>query len=213
MCFVPLFAASLPAEQPSGNSNDFDHLIPVEGILEPAYERLLGKRLFRGSRDMIRIIAMPSSASGESGIAIQDRNDRSEDVFVTWTKAKKNLWSAAVDNNNKIVRDPAIRTTRLEASLPRSAAIAIIEAMKRALQRTRPPTKTERVILDGTLFEISVSAPEKGGTTRGLLNDNAYGKNITALRRMIQLLEAYCHAKPAQRSELVRELETVAKGI
>jgi hypothetical protein len=33
-------------------------------------------------------------------------------------------------------------------------------------------------------------APLTEAPTRGLLNDNAYGKDVTALRHLIQLLEA-----------------------
>lgn len=210
MCFVPLFASSSTAEQRSSNSNDFDHLIPVDDIIEPAYEGLLVKRLFVGSTAMLRIIAITPSARGEAGIAIEDRLDGSGNMFVTWAQAKKNLWSASVNRNNTIVRNPSIGISRLEASLPRSTALAVVESMKRALQRTKPPAKTENVVLDGTFFEIYVSAQEKGATRRGLLNDNAHGKDITALRRVVRLLELYCHAKPAERSELIKELEALA---
>lgn len=213
MCFVSLFVAPISAEHRTSSSNDFDHLIPVDGIMDPSYEQLLVKRLFVGSNDLLRIIAITPSARGEAGIAIQDRMDGSGNMFVTWAQAKKNLWSAAVDTNRKIVRNPAIGISRLEAPLPRSAALAVIESMKRALQRTGPPAKTEDVILDGTFFEISVSAQEKGAPRRGLLNDNAYGKDITALRRLVLLLETYCRARPEQRPELVKKLQVVAEGL
>jgi hypothetical protein len=210
LCFLPFVCASVSSQQQSAHSNDFDHLIPVDGIIEPAYEALLAKRLFVGSTDILRIITIPPSASGETGIAIQNRTDGSGNIFVSWTQAKKNLWSAAVDKNRNIVRNPAIDTNRLEVSVPKSVATAIVESIKRVLQRVRPPTKTERVILDGTMIEISIS-DQKGQTTRGLLDENAHGKNITALRRVVQLLEAYCHAKPAARSELLKELESVSE--
>lgn len=185
----------------------------MDGIIDPAYERLLVKRLFLGAPDLLRIVAITPSARGESGIAIQERIDGSGNMLLTWAQAKSNLWSAAVDTNRHIVRNPAIGINRLEVRLPRSAALAVIEGMKRALQRTGPPAKTENVIVDGTFFEISVSVQEKGGPTRGLLNDNAYGKDITPLRRLIQVLEAYCHAKPAQRPELLKKLQSAAADI
>ena len=213
MCFLSLLVATVSAERRAGSSNDFDHLIPVDSIMDPAYEKLLAMRLFIGSTDMLRIIVVPSSASGEMGIAIrQSRTDGSDDMIVICTQAKKNLWSAAVDTNRNIVRNPAINTNRSEAPLPKSEAIAVIASIKRVLQRTRRPTKTERVIEDATLVEFSV-VNEKGGTTRGLLNPNAYGKSATALRRLVQLLEAYCRAKPEERSELLKKLDAVAKGI
>ena len=213
LCCVSLFVAPVSAERRPGRSNDFDHLIPVDGIIDPAYERLLVKRLFAGSNDLLRIIAITPSARGEAGIAIQDRMDGSGNMFVTWAQAKKNMWSAAVDTNRNIVRNPAIGISRLEAPLPRAAALAVVESMKRALQRTGPPTKTENVILDGTFFEISVSAQEKGAPRRGLLNDNAYGKDVTALRRLVLLLETYCRARPEQRTELLKKLQVTAGGL
>lgn len=209
-CLTSLLVAPVSAERRTGNSNDFDHLIPVNGIVDPAYERLLGKKLFGNSKDMLRIIAMTPSASGESGMAIREGVDGSENMLLTWAQAETNLWSAAVDTHRKIVRNPAIDITRLQVSLPTGVATAIIEKMKRALQRTGPPAKTERVILDGTLYEISVSPPQMRGPTRALLNDIAHGPAITELRRLIQLLEAYCVAKPPQRPETLRKLQTAA---
>jgi hypothetical protein len=213
LCFVSLFIASASAERRIGNSDGFDHLIPVDGIMDPAYEQLLVKRLFLGAPDLLRIIAITPSARGESGIAIRDAIDGSGNIFVTWTQAKRNLWSATVDTNRKIARSPAIGVNRLEARLPKLTALGVIESMKRVLQRTGPPGKTENVILDGTFFEITVSAQAKGGPTRGLLNDNAYGKDVTALRKLIQLLEVYCHAKHSRHPELLKKLQTTAAGI
>ena len=208
-----LLVAPVSAEQRTGSSNDFDHLIPVNDIVDPAYERLLVKKLFGNSRDIVRIIAMTSSASGESAMAIREGMDGSGNMLLTWAQAKRNLWSAAVDTDRKIVRDPAIDIARWQVPVPTAVATAIIERMKRSLQRTGPPAKTERVILDGTLYEISMSPKEMRGPTRALLNDTAHGPEITALRRLIQLLEAYCGAKPAERPEILRRLQTAVGKI
>lgn len=208
-----VLVAGLSLSAAHGNPNDFDHLIPVGDILDPAYERLLSERLFMGSEAVLRITAITPSARGEVGIAIQDRTKGLGDMLVTWAQAEKNLWSAAVDTHRKIVRSPGINVIRLEAPLPRSAGTAVVDGMKRALQRTAPPPETENVTVDGTFFEIALSVKKQGATQRGLLNDNARGKHVAAMRRLIQLLEAYCRAKPAQRNELLSQIDLVAKDI
>src|SRR5437763_10706889 len=71
---------------------DDDHLIPINGRIELAYEKLLNRRLFVTSANYARIVTLASPASvGEAAIAIYSKGHNADEVFITSTRAERNL--------------------------------------------------------------------------------------------------------------------------
>lgn len=198
----------------SVKSNNGDHLVPIDGLLEPAYQTLLSRKLFVTSADFARIVILPSAASkGESAIAIYSSTIKSNKLaLVTWTQAERNLWYAASDNEGILSRDTPVGISRSDANLPKSVARVVSNAVRQMLSRSRPASKANRVILDGTDIEISIDNLVNG-PKKGLLTPYAQGKNAMSLRRLCKMLETYCKAKSVNRSPLLLKIQAEAERI
>jgi hypothetical protein len=193
-------------------SVDFDHLIPIAGVIEADYEALLEKRFFSNSNDVLRITVITSSASGEKGLSIYPNPNDSQTTMVACAKAEQNLGSAAESKRTRSqVR--TIKIHRVTAPLPTAIATKLVDSVKGALRRVAPPAKTERVILDASYIEVSVIDRKGSVFAKGVLDPIASGRRVDALRRLVELLEVYCEATPERRPKLLLKLADVAGDV
>lgn len=184
-----------------------DHLMPVDGILDPAYYALLTRKLFLTPANFGRILDLPSGGS-EIVFAIHSKQlGSSEQVFITCTRPDQELWFAGSDEQFRFTKDPFVHVTRVDVLFPKSAAVAVSEGIKRVLAQRRPPTKGNIVTVDGRAIEFSMEDQKRVGT-RGILPPFARGKNGAALRRVTDLLRKYCEAKPAHQADLAKRIES-----
>ena len=190
-----------------------DHLEPPDERFEPMYRKLLARRLFITPANYVRVVDLPSPASvGESTVAIYSKPDKPDQVFITCTRAARNLYYAAFSDDPNFPKDPPMKIARFDAVFPKPVAKTIGEGVRRMLAETHPRTKGNLIILHGTEIEFSVE-DRPGPTIRGLLTPYAKGKNATALRRLTHLLKLYCEAKPTSLPALARKIEAQASQL
>lgn len=190
-----------------------DHLEPPDERFEPAYRKLLSRKLFTTPANYVRIVDLPSPASvGETSIAIYSKPDKPDEILITSTKAARNLYYAAFSDDPNSPKDPPMEITRCDASFPKFAADAITEGIRRTLANTHPRKKGDSIILHGTEIEFSID-DRLGRNVRGLLTPYAKGKTGAALRRLTELLEKYCKTKSENRAVLVKEIESQARHL
>ena len=215
LCFIATFANAPVLANERAKSDDSDHLVPIDGLLEPAYQALLSKKLFVTPGNFTRIAILPSAASkGEVAIALYSKptTKSEENVFITCTKAEKNLWYAASNENGVLSKDTSVEIARFDAPFPKSVAMTIVKGVRRMLAQRQPPTKTNKVIVDGTDIEVSID----DGTSRpvqGLLTPYARGNNGSALRRLADMLEIYCENRTVNRERLIKKIEAEASRL
>lgn len=194
------------------NQDENDHLMPIEGYLEPAYQTLLSHKLFLTPANYARIVILPSGTEGESAIAIYSKPRVADEVFITRTKAERNLWQAAWQLNTNLAKVPAVNITRLDRPFPKHVAAIVSESIRQVIAKRRPLTKTNRIIVDGTDIEFSIQSRDREAFT-GLLTPDAKGKNGNALRRLTELLEQYCGAKLSDRENLTNKIQAEARNL
>ncbi len=213
-CLIAAFATSSVLAGEHEKSGLYDHLVPIDGLLEPAYQTLLSQKLFVTPANFTRIAILPSAASkGEVAVAIySDPSKAEENAFITCTRAEKNLWYAASDENGVLSRDIPFQIARFDAPFPKAVATAVSKGVRRMLSQSQPEPQTNKVLVDGTDIEFSIDDPASG-PVRGLLTPYARGNNGTALRRLTEMLEAYCEATPVNRKRLVKKIEAKAKQL
>lgn len=192
---------------------DDDHLIPIGGRIELAYERLLNQRLFVTPANYARILNLASPASvGEFAISIYSKRKNADEVWITTTRAERNLWYAEFGKDPDFPKKPAVKVARCDALFPQSIAVAVSEAIERMLRQSRPFSKSGRIIVDATDVEYSVENQE-GKRIRALLTPDSHGKRSDALRRLTQLLEEYCEGSPAGQAALEKKIEAEARRL
>ena len=213
-CIVTCVTAPALAEERAGSEYN-DHLVPIDGIIEPAYQTLLSQKLFITPANFVRMVILPSAASeGEIAIAIHSEPTKSEEkVFVTCTKAKKNLWYAASDESGALSKNTSsIQIARYDVPIPKTVAMTIMKGIRRMLGQCKPLDKTNKTFVDETDIEVLLeSSPSR--YVKGLLTPHARGVSGTALRRITHLLEAYCGATPGNREQLLEKIEAKAKQL
>lgn len=208
--FMIYFAAhSMGRDQQSELKEQTDHLVPVNSHIEPAYMRLLSRRLFLSGANYARILVMPSTDEGEVAIAIYSRRTqkRGDDIAVTCTRAQKNLWYSMFQAQQTKANVPTVPVAQTDAPIPKSTAVAVSKAIEQMIERSRPPNHTVEM-LDGTDIEFSVE--NKNGLLTGLLGPYAHGQQTRALHQLTKLLIHYCDAGSAERPQHAREIETQA---
>lgn len=192
---------------------DDDHLIPIDGRIELPYEKLLDRRLFVTPANYGRIVILASPASvGELAIAIYSKRSIADEVWITATRAERNLWAAEFGEDPSFPKIPAVQVSRCDALFPKSTSAAVSSAIKRMVKESRPLSKNGRIIVDATDIVFAVQDREEKGM-RALLTPEAQGKNTAALRRLVRLLESYCGAKPSTQQSLSKKIETEAKSL
>jgi len=211
---VFLTSAALADPQPDTTTGPTDHLIPPTSEVDAAYRTLLSQKLFVTPANYARVVVMPSSAAGETAIAIYSGTQASgrKNVFFTCTKADKNLWYSASPSNPNRGNEPPVEITRRDAPFPRSAAVAVSEALREMLARTKPLERENRTVLDGTDVEFEIE-DDTQTALRGLLTPYAKGQLTTALHGLTKLFTNYCDAGRAQREQLARQIEAEANRL
>jgi hypothetical protein len=186
-----------------------DHLIPPEQQLDANYAALVSQKLSATPANYARIVVMPSSAEGETAIAIYSSAKAIDNqAFLTCTKADRNIWYSVSESNPNRDKEPPVQITRTDASLPRSAAVAVSKAVNEMVNQTRPLDREDRIVLDGTAVEFSVEKDAK--VAAGLLTPYAQGELTDALRRLVKVLADYCEALPAKRQQMGTQIERAA---
>src|SRR5438105_11353243 len=168
-------ASALAAARAGSEYND--HLVPIDGIIEPAYQTLLSQRLFITPANFVRVVILPSAASkGEVAISIYSEPTKGEDnVFITCTRATKNLWYAASYQSGVPSNTSSVEITRFDASVSKTAATSIIRGVRRMLDQCKPLDKTNNTFVDETDIEVLLqSSPNR--FAQGLLTSNARGR-------------------------------------
>jgi hypothetical protein len=213
-CIMACLAASAMARERASSEYN-DHLVPFDGIVEPSYQTLLSQKLFLTPGNFVRIVILPSAASkGEVAIAIySDSKMAADSVTVTCTKAKRNLWYAASDENGGLSKNTSsIEIERSDAVFPKAVAATIVRGATRMLDQCKPLDKTNDTFVDATDIEVLIeSSPNK--RVRGLLTPHARGRSGSALRALTEILERYCEATPENKKQLLRKIEARANQL
>jgi hypothetical protein len=205
--FLGTISTTAPAE-----SNVDDHLIPIEGWLEPGYKELLTRKLFVTPANYARVVEFPTLPSlGEVSLAIYSKASDPDGTFITRTKGERNLWSAEFGSDPSFPK--GVRVVRCDARFPKSTAVALQGAVKRMLDQSRPlENRDNAIILDANIIEFSIEDPQRG-RVGAFLSPYAIGKIGAALRRITQLLAGYCDSTPPKRAALAKRIEVEAQGL
>jgi hypothetical protein len=192
-----------------------DRLVPVGDIIQADYYALLQRKLFVSPADFARIVDLPPG-DNEVVVAIYTvRSDGHENVRITHTRCDKVLWDVGSDRQGHFVKDPSVSLKRIDAPFPKHLAVAVSQAVKRALQERRPrppPRDTDTIIVDGSLVEFSVcSSPRQ--TTRGLLTPDARGMKARRLHNLRDLLQRYCQRPLTERTAIALQIASEAAQI
>jgi hypothetical protein len=208
--FIVVISAALPLRATGSVSdrNRNDYLVPSDAFIEPAYRKLLDRKLFGTRANYARITVFPSTVSrGEFTFAI---HSISQSAALTRTAAASDLWHAASDANGVIAPDVEVKVTRVEKPFPHGTALLVSTAIERMLAKIKPTLNTGRIIVDGTLVVVSVEGGAEP-SVEGALRPDANGRRSRALRRLADLLDAYCDAKKSGRPQLIRKIDATAR--
>lgn len=212
-CVLVTISRDALAVSPQPQADD-DHLIAANGRIDRAYEKLLNRRLFVTPANYARIVTLASPASlGEFAIAIYSKKGNDpDDVWITSTRAERNLWAAEFGGDPNFPKKPTIKIARRDFSFPKSTAVTVSNAIKRMLDASRPLSQSGRIVVGATKIEFSVENQE-GKPVRALLTPDTQGKKTAALRRLTQLLEEYCEGPPAGQSALEKKIGAEARRL
>lgn len=201
-----------------------DHLVPPYEDRDwglSGYASFLEKHLFvtPATYGRIRVQLSPTSF-GEYSLSIYPSAAPSV-VNITLVKASRNVWSYLTDKKHGTVVPPVheawevapLRFHRSDAVLPISVGAALRAALAAMLRETRGryPGYSGGVIVDG--YDIEFSLAEHGRTMRGVITANVSGTKVSALYKLVDLLEAYCESPPRRQAALAAEIENKAKSI
>jgi hypothetical protein len=201
-----------------------DHLVPPYEDRDwglRGYASFVQKHLFLTPATYGRILVHPSPASiGEYSLSIYPSREPGL-VHVTLVRASRNVWSYLSDKRHGVAVPPIhepwevapLRFHRSDATLPMSAGAALRAVFAIMLHDTRGryPGYSGGVIVDGYDIEFSLSGRDM--TMRGVITANVSGKNVSELRKLVDLLESYCQAQSARQASLVGDIERKAKLI
>ncbi len=201
-----------------------DHLVPPYEDRDSGvrgYASFLERHLFLTPATYGRVLVQLSPASfGEYSLSVYP-NPQAGVVRVTLVRASRNVWSYLSDKKHghavPAVHEPwevaPLRFHRSDATLSMSAGAALRAAFAAMLQDTRGryPGYSGGVIVDG--YDIEFSLAERGMMMRGVITANVSGKNVSELRKLVDLLERYCQAQSARQASLAGEIERKARLI
>jgi hypothetical protein len=212
VCFVLLATISNIAAASKEVQSADDHLIPLEGWLEPAYKEVLTRNLFVTPANYARIVKFPPLPSlGEISVAIYSAANDSEAIFLTLTRGERNFWSAEFGSDPTFPK--GVKVARCDVRFPKSVAESVQAAFKRQLDKSRPLRNPDNtIILDANIIEFSIDEPQRGRVA-AYLSPYAIGKTGKALRKFSQLLIDYCDAGPTKRAALAKRIEAEARRL
>lgn len=213
LCLFSGFVSSSSALARDTGSDNIDHLVPIDGIVEPAYLKLLSRKLYLTPTNFVRVTVLPSAAStGETALSFYSKPGSGEDVVLTCTRAERNLWAAASNIDPTLGREPAVSVQRLAVPFSRTLARSMSEVIKQMIYQSRDATGTDRIIIDGT--DILFSVEDHGGRIlRARLAPESEGKKSAILHRITELLRDYCESIPVDRSALTRSIKTEVEDL
>lgn len=200
----PCFAASIT-----------DHLVPADKAIVRQYKEVLERKLFVTPGDYGRILFILGGKDGEYAVAIYSDSRSETGVFVTYTKADRNLGDATWEFSPNRIGEGRVKVKRIDAPVAQSVAAAISQAMREMLSRTRKREinpNAERPILGGIDIEFSIKS-QAGQTIEGVLTSEMRGKHVVALGRLAQLMVDYCQGSPRERGGFSKRLENEAKQL
>jgi hypothetical protein len=201
-----------------------DHLVPPYKDSDwglRGYALFLQKHLFLTPATYGRVLVHPSPASiGEYSLSIYPTREPGL-VHVSLVRASRNVWSYLTDKKDGVTVPPVhepwevapLRFHRSDATLPMSAGAALRAAFAAMLHGTRGryPGYSGGVYVDG--YDIEFSLTEGSATLRGVITPNVTGKNVSELRKLVDLLESYCQAQSGRRASLAGDIERKARSI
>lgn len=191
-----------------------DYLYPVIFDADLKYRELLNVLLFVTVPDYGRMLTQPSSASeGESAVVVSsEKSGRDpEQAVVTYTQAERNLWDALTYGGSEDAAKQ-IKIARLDASIPKSAAIAVGKAWAAMLHRIKPRKNEGPVSVDYTEVEFDLLS-NAGEALYGQLELVNPGRYTQALYEIGKLLIVYCEAEPERRKALGKQIENNANRL
>lgn len=122
-----------------------DHLVPLNQYSTPEYRRLYEKKLFITRGDIARFVYLPGAVDPEMVVSVYRQGAGSHEhptrYWITVTKPSARLWLCIHTGDEKFTGrkdlDPStVLTSRADASLPESTAVAIHRLWTAALEKT-----------------------------------------------------------------------------
>jgi len=205
-------SAVAAASKQDSHSNVDDHLIPIEGWLDPEYKGLLTRKLFLTPANYARIVEFPPLPSlGEISVAIYSKANDLDRAFITRTKGERNLWSAEFGSDPSFPR--GVKVVRADARFPKSTAVTLQRALKRMIDQSHPlENPNNSIVLDAKVVEFSIEDLQ-AGRVGAFLSPYAVGKTGAALRRITRLLVNYCDSDPGKRAAVAARIEAEAERL
>lgn len=187
--------------------SNVDHLVPVGQMVYVPYQLLLARNLYLTPANYVRVVFVPSSGAGpETAISLYSNLENTEEAILTWTQGDREVWAAASDLDPTLSRDPKVKINRVDLPFPKMLAISLSKAIQAMIEHSREATSSDRVTLHGThiLFMID---DFKGRTIQARLSPESRGRRTSALRKVTQVLMAYCKSKPEERPKLRKKIQ------
>ncbi len=206
---VLTFAVIAQAEDKAYVLKGPDHLVPVNpypGGWHVRYTDLLRSRLKLDSPFLAKMVVKPSF-SGEYAVRLlesKDKNplDTSNQFFLTYSAASKNIWYSMPENNDKKQQQKvSVATTTVE--IPEALAVRIQQLWKRMLFQTRY-FETNAAIADGVTYEFGI------WYHYGEAHSPQERKSPLLFIELGESLITYCKAAPAERPAAAKEIENKA---
>lgn len=208
--FAGTVAAVGFAADPQFDSENVDHLVPIGGTIDAAYDKLLSRELYRTPANYVRVVVLPSAGSvGETAFSLHSDRSNPEEATLTCTRAQQNLWSAAFHLDETLAREPTVKVQRSDIPFPKALATSLSEIVGKLIRKSRQPTDTDRLIIHGTDILFS-TVDEHGRIIWARLAPESAGQTSSALRNLAGLLDNFCQSDPADRASLAERMQTEA---
>jgi hypothetical protein len=209
---IALNGVLLPITRAPGATN-IDHLVPVDALVESGYRNLLERKLYQTDANYVRVVVLPSSASvGELALSLYAKDGRQQEVFLTSTQAERNLWYAASDLDVGLAIEPPVTIRRVDVPFPRGLAAMVSGTIREMVRQSHQPSSSDRIKIHGTDILFFVPDPT-GIRIEARLAPESHGRLTAAIRRLVDLLEAYCTGPPAERPVLRKRLLNETKKL
>jgi hypothetical protein len=204
------FAALGVSTHPVGATDKLDLLVPINGIIKPAFLGLLRRNLYLTPAEYTRIVILPSTGSlGETVYSLRSDKENGNGAILTRTHAQTNLWAEASDANGRLTIEPQAKILRSDISVPKSLAISISSTIGKMIEARRDWTGTGPIIVDGTDFLFTIE--RAGRQHQAVLMAGSTGKRAKTLIRLLEALDRYCKANSRDRSRFLSAVEIEAK--
>lgn len=201
------------AAAPSTHRENNDYLVPVNGVVSAAYERLLNRKLYQTAANYLRVVVLTSTGTvGERAFSLHSTGTSPERVSLTYTQADENIWSAAFALDTNLTKEPRVNVRRMDVPFPKHLAVLLADRIGQMVHRRKTARSTDRVVIDGTDI-VFVINDHKGETSQARLASESEGRNSRALRNIKDLLRNYCESKASDRSPLAKRIEGEVKAL